>query len=164
MTTAKSLGLALVASTCLAASTAFAQPVAEGGRKMSTPMSGAEECSNATPPVCGVGDPDGTGTGTITVNVGQDRVCWEFTVANIDPPTRGHIHKAPAGSNGPIVVDFFNAAAGAVGPLTGCTTAPLGRALLGDIIRNPSAYYLNLHNPAFPAGAIRGQLEKQDRN
>jgi hypothetical protein len=149
----------IAAGAAMATAIASAQPVAEGGRKFSTPMSGAEECDSTG--TCGVGDPDGTGTGRITVNVGQDRVCWEFTVANIDPPTRGHIHKAPAGSNGPIVVDFFNAAAGAVGPLTGCTTAPVGRPLLRDILQNPTAYYLNLHNPAFPAGAIRGQLEKK---
>ncbi len=109
-----------------------------------------------------LGDPDGTGTGSITVNIGQDRVCWEFTnVANIIAPNRGHIHKAPAGTNGAIVVDFFNVDPTAAGPLTGCTTAPLGKDLLKDIIQNPSAYYLNLHNSAFPAGAIRGQLEKK---
>lgn len=160
MTTAKSLGLTLVASACLATSIASAEPVADGGRKFTTSMSGAEEFGG-TPPALGAGDPDGSGTGSITVNVGQGRVCWEFTVANIAAPNRGHIHKAPAGANGGIVVDFFNVPAGTAGPLTGCTTAPLGKALLQDIIQNPSAYYLNLHNPDFPAGAIRGQLEKR---
>ena len=159
MTTGKLIGLALIGSASLV-STALAQPASDGGRKFSTPMSGAEEFGG-TPPALGAGDPDGTGTGSITVNIGQDRVCWDFTVSNIDPPTRGHIHKAPAGANGDIVVDFFNAAPGTVGPLSGCTTTPLGEELLKDIIQNPSAYYLNLHNPAFPAGAIRGQLEKK---
>ena len=161
MTTGKLLALSLFGSASMISTPALADPVADGGRKFSTPMSGAEECNNATPIVCGVGDPNGTGTGSVTVNVGQDRVCWDFTVSDIDPPTRGHIHKNVAGVNGPIVVDFFNAAAGAVGPLTGCTTAPLGKALLLDILKNPAGYYLNLHNPAFPAGAIRGQLEKK---
>lgn len=161
MTISKLFGVALLGSASLISTTAFAQPAAEGGRKFSTPMSGAEECNTSvTPTVCGVGDTDGTGTGRITVNVGQDRVCWEFTVSNVDPVNRGHIHKAPAGSNGPIVVDFFNVAAGTQGPLTGCTTTPLGSALLKDILKNPSAYYLNLHNEPFPGGAIRGQLEK----
>jgi len=141
------------------AGAALAEPVADGGRKFTTPMSGAEECNSSG--TCGVGDPDGSATGSITVNVGQDRVCWEFTnVTNVAPVNRGHIHKAPAGSNGGIVVDFFNVAAGTQGPLTGCTTTLLGRELLLDIIRDPSAYYLNLHNADFPAGAVRGQLEK----
>lgn len=161
MTTGKLFGLALLGSASLV-SNALAQPAAEGGRKFTTPMTGAEECTNAG--LCGppnTGDPDGSATGSITVNVGQDRVCWEFTsVTNLAPVNRGHIHKAPAGSNGGIVVDFFNVASGTQGPLTGCTTTPLGKELLLDIIRNPSAYYLNLHNADFPAGAVRGQLEK----
>lgn len=156
MTTGKLIGLALLGSASLV-STAIAQPASEGGRKFSTPMSGAEEC-NATG--CGVGDTDGRGTGSITVNIGQDRVCWDFNHSNIAVPNRGHIHKAPAGSNGGIVVDFFNVTAGTEGPMTGCTVLPLGKDLLKDIIQNPSAYYLNLHNADFPGGAIRGQLEK----
>jgi hypothetical protein len=155
------------AGAVFAVAAATAQPVADGGRKFSTPMTGAEECdTSVTPTVCGVGDPDGSATGKITVNVGQLRVCWEFTnVSNVAPVNRGHIHKAPAGSNGGIVVDFFNVAEGTEGPLTGCTTTgaggvPLTRELLSDIIRNPSGYYLNLHNAEFRAGAIRGQLEK----
>jgi len=157
MTTAKLLGLTLLGSASLV-TTAVAAPVAEGGRKFTTPMSGAEECNASG---CGVGDPDGTATGSITVNVGQQRVCWEFTnVSNLTPQHRGHIHKAPAGTNGGIVVDFFNLPVGQQGPLTGCTTAVLTRALLLDIIQHPSEYYLNLHNEFFPAGAVRGQLEK----
>ena len=157
------LALSLCGCVAMVASAAIAEPVAEGGRKYSTPMSGAEEFGG-TPPALGAGDADGTGTGSVTINVGQQRVCWEFTVSNIAAPNRGHIHKAPAGSNGAIVVDFFNAPAGTPGPLTGCTTTPLDKALLKDIVLNPSAYYLNLHNADFPAGAIRGQLEKQDKN
>ena len=162
MTTAKLLALSLFGAASMAAIPALAEPAADGGRKFTTPMSGAEECNTSvTPTVCGVGDPDGSATGRITVNVGQDRVCWEFTnVSNVDPVNRGHIHRAPAGSNGGIVVDFFNVAAGTQGPLTGCTTTPLGKELLKDIIQNPSAFYLNLHNADFPGGAVRGQLEK----
>src|SRR5688572_28344331 len=124
ITTAKLIALSLFGAASMAAGQALAQPAADGGRKFSTPMSGAEEVSAAFP-TGGAGDPDGTGTGSITVNVGQDRVCWEFTnVANIIAPNRGHIHKAPALSNGAIVVDFFNVDPTAAGPLTGCTTTP----------------------------------------
>jgi hypothetical protein len=158
MTTAKLLALSLFAAASVAATAVLAEPVAEGGRKFTTPMSGAEECNSGG---CNVGDPDGTATGHITVNVGQNRVCWEFTnVTNIAAPHRSHIHKAAAGTNGGIVVDFFNMPVGTPGPLSGCTTAVLSRELLIDIIQHPSDYYLNLHNEPFPAGAIRGQLEK----
>ncbi len=32
-------------------------------------------------------------------------------------------------------------------------------ALLDNIAANPGQYYINLHTPTFPAGAIRGQLQ-----
>ena len=167
MTTAKLLAVSLFGAASMAATTALAEPVADGGRKFTTPMSGAEECTNAG--LCGganAGDPDGTATGSITVNVGQNRVCWEFTnLSNFNAPHRGHIHKAPAGSNGNIVVDFFNMPLNTPGPLIGCVSEtlaedPLPRALLIDIIQHPQDYYLNLHNNPFTGGAVRGQLEK----
>ena len=163
MTTGKLLGLMLLASASLT-STAIAQTVQDGGRKFTTPMTGLEEVSAAFPNG-GAGDTDGSGTGTVTINPGQRRVCWEFTVANIAAPNRGHIHKAPAGVNGPIVVNFFNVPPFDTTPdpapaLSGCT-ADLNRELLNDIIQHPTEYYLNLHNADFQAGAIRGQLEKK---
>ena len=104
MTTGKLIGLALIGSASFI-SAVSAEPVADGGRKFTTSMSGAEECNTSvTPTVCGVGDPDGSATGSVTINVGQERVCWEFgAITNIAVPNRGHIHKAPAGTNGGIV-------------------------------------------------------------
>jgi hypothetical protein len=149
MTPSKLLALTLLGCASLITTTILAEPVAEGGRKFSTTLSGANE----VPPA----DPDGSGTASITVNVGQQRVCWDIDVHNIAAPTRGHIHKAAAGSNGSIVVGFFEA----TNPdLNGCTTTTLDRALLIDIIQHPSSYYVNVHNAEFPGGAIRGQLHK----
>lgn len=149
MTTGKLLGVTLLASASLITVSAIAEPVAEGGRKFTTTLSGANEVPAA--------DPDGSGTASITVNPGQQRVCWDITVSNIAAPTRGHIHKAAAGSNGPIVVGFFEPA---TVDLNGCTTTELDRQLLVDIIQHPSSYYVNVHNAEFMGGAIRGQLSK----
>ena len=33
-------------------------------------------------------------------------------------------------------------------------------ALLAQIVANPAAYYVNLHNTRFPGGAVRCQLEE----
>ena len=150
----------LAVSTVVAAIALAAPALADnGGRPLSTTLSGAEECTGAG--VCGVGDPDGTGTARLRINPGQEEVCFTISVTNIGAAgsnVRAHIHAAPAGSNGPIVVEFVEPAGPlpASGVLEGCATAD--RELLLDILANPEQYYVNVHSPDFPAGAIRGQL------
>lgn len=137
----------------LAGTAALAQPAADGGRKLTTELTGEAEVNAQGVP--NQGDLDGTGTAKVTLNHGQRRVCWEITVAGIATPTRGHIHEAPAGSNGPIVVTFFEPPAVT---LDGCTE--VSREQIKDIIQRPQDYYVNIHNAEFPGGALRGQLSK----
>jgi hypothetical protein len=134
---------ALIAMLALTSTSATA-----AGAKRSTSLSGAEE----VPPA----DPDGTGSALITLNVGRATVCWELTVANIQPATAAHIHKAPAGANGGVVVPLSPPTSGSS---SGCTTA--NPALIQDIIDNPEQYYVNVHNAEFPGGAVRGQLSNR---
>ena len=123
---------------------------------MSTDLSGANEVNAAGTP--GAGDPDGTGTAALTLNSGIGEICFDITVANINNNLTGaHIHRAPAGSNGPIVVGFLNGPG--TGPnLSGCVS--VDRALVKEIRQNPEGFYVNVHNVDFRPGAVRGQLSK----
>jgi len=140
-----SLALALAASTSLIAGSAVAE---DGGRKLQTSLTGAAE-------VPGPGDPDGSGTATVTVNPGQRQICYTITVSNIDPARAAHIHEAPAGVAGPVLVTLL---APAIGSSSGCVTVT--RELALEILKDPEDYYVNVHNAAYPAGAVRGQLAK----
>jgi hypothetical protein len=122
------------------------------GRPFSTRLSGAEEAP-------GPGDPDGTGSALVRLNQGQRTVCFELAWQNIEPPTASHIHRAPRGVPGPIVVGFFGPPTGAPVRMTGCVE-DVSAALIKEIRQNPAAFYVNVHNDPFPGGAIRGQLSK----
>jgi hypothetical protein len=125
--------------------------LAAGGAPRVTTLNGAEE----VPPA----DPDGTGFAAITLNVGQERVCWELSVANIAPATAAHIHSAPAGVNGPIVVPLGPPSSGSS---AGCANAD--PTLIQAIIENPELYYVNVHNAEFQGGAVRGQLSNRGQS
>jgi hypothetical protein len=102
------------------------------------------------------GDPDGTGTALITVNRGQREICWDVSVSDIQlPATSSHIHRAPAGVRGGIVV--FLSPPNETGRAVGCASH-LNPDLLREIVQSPESFYVNVHTIPFPAGAVRGQL------
>lgn len=145
-------------STALLAMTAAlmmiaAIPAAAGGRPLSAELSGANEV--------GAGDPDGSGTMHLTLNQGQGEICFELDVSDIEAPNRAHIHDGEAGTNGGVVVFFFDTVIADPIPVVfdGCIDG-IDEDLIKDIRQNPEDYYINVHNDAFPAGAIRGQLSK----
>ena len=127
---------------------AAAQEKEQGGRRLTTALTGAAE-------VPGPGDPDGKGTAVITLNQGKNEVCFELTVSNIAPATAAHIHAGAAGVAGDVVVTLT--------PLTegsskGCVSA--GAEQIKNIRQKPEDFYVNVHNADFPDGAVLGQLSK----
>ncbi len=101
-----------------------------------------------------------TGTATLTYNNVTNTFDISGTIDNFDPTTVTgfHIHRAPVGINGPIIVDLGGLTRTPAG--TGFTFSGTGLALpatdeaafLGGIT------YINIHNATFPGGATRGQI------
>ena len=102
----------------------------------------------------GGGDPDGSGTAAVKMR--GTEICYDIKWTGIDA-TMSHIHKAPAGTNGDVVVPFFtNESPLDANSKSGCVTAKA--SVVKAIAANPSNYYVNVHSPEFPKGAARGQL------
>jgi hypothetical protein len=153
------LALALAA---LASLTMFGPTGAQAqGVPLFAVLNGVNECNGATPLTCRVGDADGYGSATILFP-STTQVCFGITVDNIGNVTAAHIHTGSAGVNGAIIVNL-SPPAGLGNPRAwaGCVAA--ASATIAAIKANPTAFYVNVHTtgapaPAFPNGAIRGQL------
>ncbi|HTJ74767.1 MAG TPA: CHRD domain-containing protein [Acidimicrobiales bacterium] len=138
--------IALLAFVTAALGTTLALPAHAAVGGFIVVMHGSEER-----PV--LGDPDAIGTATLTLDSTTGRVCVRWRILNADPMTAGHIHLAPVGVAGPVVVPLPTPVGSAS---SGCTTA--SPALVQRILDNPSAYYVNVHNAAYPGGVMRAQL------
>lgn len=126
---------------------AMAAPAAAAGVKLEATLAGANEV--------GGGDPDGTGRFSAEMDVDGGKLCYTLTADKIAQATAAHIHTGVAGTNGPPVVTL--SLAGGAEKLC----AAVDSAALKPIAANPAGYYVNVHNAEFPAGAVRGQLEKK---
>ena len=148
MRSTRILSISIALALALASTLVLGGVAMAGGRPISIELTGAAEAP-------GPGDPDGSGTASFTFNPGRGEVCYDYSVTGVAPLGAAHIHVAPAGSPGQVVIPL---------PPTsdtggsGCVTAD--RELIIAILRNPSAYYFNVHNGDFPGGALRGQLSR----
>jgi CHRD domain len=110
----------------------------------------------------GPGDPDGTGSAVLQLNRVEQRICFALNWSGIDLPFASHIHVAPVGEQGPVVVnlldDSSSGSGSAWGP-NGCVQG-VDPGLIRAISKHPSKYYVDLHNTLYPLGAVRGQLHK----
>lgn len=115
-----------------------------------------------------VGDANGSGHSYVFgIDGDPTTLCYYMTVTGIQlvPVGSGmaaHIHEGAMDENGPVVAVL-------AGPEDGnaadCLTEgeegkfPTGETgIVQRILNNPDDFYINVHNPQFPAGAIRGQL------
>ena len=111
-----------------------------------------ELSGRATRPVAG--DFRGKGRARITIDLETGQLCYEIRVEDIAPATSAHVHSGNRNAFGPVEVELDPPADGAS---NGCVAVEVGRARA--IARQPTYYYVDVHNADFPNGALRGQLK-----
>jgi len=113
-------------------------------------LRGAEE----VPPVVTAA----TGTATFTVDLGSGVVTGSATFSNLSTPSSGaHIHQAPAGVIGGVILPL----AGGDGVRSGTYTVPPNAVPLTPAQINAlkaNGLYVNVHSVQNPGGEIRGQI------
>lgn len=158
---------------------AGAQPALAGHLNpvLEADLDGRSEVANGATNSRVVGDPNGRGEAYVFGIDGDPfTLCYLLvSISNIDglamPPGGGraaHIHEGASGSNGPVVANLAWPQDGqAADCLTegerlpnGALAFPTGEpGIVRRILNNGEGFYINIHNPEFPSGAIRGQLE-----
>ncbi len=113
------------------------------------------------------GDPNGRGEAYVFgIDGDLDTLCYVVLVDKVQlvpvPRMMAHIHEGMVGVNGPIVANL-------AGPEDGNAADCLTEGEAGKFptnedgieqrfLNNPTGFYVNVHNPEYPGGAVRGQL------
>ena len=103
-------------------------------------------------------EPTATARAVITLKPSSDTVCFRLRWDGLTSVTAAHIHSGAADVTGSVVVPFFGAPIpDTISGVGGCVHN-VDPALIQAIHDNPSGYYVNVHDAAFPGGAVRDQL------
>ncbi len=128
----------------------YNQPLNRAAIPVNGTFSGTQEVPPNTSPATGIV----VGSYSPVGNVLGIKVTYAGLTANA---TAAHIHRAPRGVNGPVIIDFtplgftFGARSGTFSKVIPLTPAQAADLLAGNL-------YVNIHNANFPGGEIRAQL------
>lgn len=135
-------------------------------RNFAAHLSGGEEVP--------ANDSIATGQAIFRLSADGSELHYKLIVANIQNVTQAHIHLAPAGSNGGVVVWLYPSAPPAQlipgrsqgilaeGTITAANlVGALAGASLDDLVQHmvDGNAYVNVHTSQFPGGEIRGQIQ-----
>ena len=113
------------------------------------PLAAAQETSG--------GQTNGAGTVTLLVDNVANTITGtpSFNSFVTTPVTGFHIHQGAVGVNGSIVIDLVPLLTGGT---ANTTNNPTIATNITNLLANPTGFYVNAHNAAFPGGAVRGQM------
>lgn len=178
---ALAMGTALLAAACGGA----AQPAPTAAPPTAAPATPAAatkvtftadlKTTNEVPPISNA-EASGSGKATVTFDLTRGatgaivtaKATFDITLTGFPTSTAitlAHIHKAPAGANGGVVVGIKTDAPNPIALTTGGTTimkadVNVDANVAQQIIDDPAGYYVNVHSAANGGGVVRGQLTK----
>lgn len=107
------------------------------------------------------GPGDDAGSGRAELRSSDDGLCLDMVARGLDSEVAdAHIHEAPAGQSGGVVIP--------IGPPTAAdgdtdtwteVCVPVDDELVHRFEVDASQFYVNVHTSSFPDGAVRGQLD-----
>ena len=161
MRSRKTMGLVGgIAALAVAATVVVAGPVFARGSGKTNVFVGQLTGSMEVPPA----EPTATARAVITLKPSSDTVCFRLHWDGLTSVTAAHIHVGDAGVTGSVVVPFFGTPIPDTITSVGGCVHNVDPALIQDIHDNPSGYYVNVHDAAYPGGAVRDQLHRASKH
>jgi hypothetical protein len=93
--------------------------------------------------------------GDAVLRLEQTAIRFSIVAPGLQTVTAAHIHHGHSGTYGPMLWEINS---GYKGDSIRGTASEIPPGVIALIAREPAEYYVKLHTPAFPGGAIRGQL------
>ena len=93
--------------------------------------------------------------GNAVLRLERTAIRFSIVAPGLQTVTATHIHHGASGTYGPMLWEINS---GYKGDAIRGTASEIPPGVIALIARDPSEYYVKLHTPEFPGGAIRGQL------
>ena len=93
--------------------------------------------------------------GDAVLRLESNAIRFSIVAPGLETVTAAHIHHGSSGTYGPMLWEIHS---GYKGDAIRATALEIPPGVISLVAAQPSEYYVKLHTPQFPGGAIRGQL------